>query len=316
MRAVLLCSAVLGLMVPNAAQADEVVLEPSSKWVLDYHPDRCRLVRTFGTGNNKHFFQLEQSRPSSVLSWLVAGPIIKHLPNRREVEVRFGPSFGSMSVRKDPDLTLGEFGPVLSGADYQPFVQDSIVVTDAGLVKNKEEATASSDAPTLRSAEPVSAEPRFSLAVEDGKQINSFTITNGKRDQVTFVLGNMGSAFKAMNDCADDLVRSWGLDPAVLRTQTTNPQWTNMPALARMIQQRYPSAALARGEQANFQLRVMVGTDGRPTSCAFVELTKAENFSDRVCPIIMSEATFVPATDSSGRPIPSFHQSRILYRMP
>lgn len=302
-------------MLASGVQAEEVVLEPSSSWVLDYHPDRCRLIRTFGEGNNKHLFQLEQSRPSSVLPWLVAGPFIRKLPVKRDVEARFEPGFGKMEVRKSSEMTLGEFGPILTGVHYEPLPQGGIVVTDARIVSPDSAAPAASHADAMQHLAIQDTEPDLGLDLEEGQKVHAFTIRDGKK-AIVLRLGNMAPAFKAMNKCADDLIASWGLDPAVFRTQAMAPKWTNVAPLTRKIQQRYPSAALARGEQANFQLRVMVGADGRPTKCKFVELTQAANFTDKVCPLVMEEARFTPAVNKEGQPIPSFYHGRVLYRMP
>lgn len=291
------------VLAPSAAWSQEVVLEPSSQWHLDYGEDKCRLARTFGEGERKTIFFLEQFSPGSGFSWVVAGPPVEAMRRNRDVDVQFGPGFASFPVEQDDGLTLDGFGEAIGGRGHKPPEGERVTAGPRmGAATGHVGDSGEDSGPT-------------GLDPAEGRKIAYLALSQGEDKRSLLRLGDMEPAFKAVNACIDDLVESWGLDPAVLRTQVTGPAWTNADRLVSKIQDNYPSEALRGGNQANFGLRVMVGADGEVVGCHFTEMTSAENFSDRVCPIIMREAEFAPARDADGTAIPSYYTSRVLYRI-
>jgi hypothetical protein len=57
------------------AAGKPVRLEPSSQWIVDYADESCRLVRSFGEGSSKTFFQLESDSPGDVDMVLIGKPL-------------------------------------------------------------------------------------------------------------------------------------------------------------------------------------------------------------------------------------------------
>jgi hypothetical protein len=127
MRAVLLCGVVLGLCVPGAAQAEEVVLQPSSKWVLDYHTDKCRIGRTFREGNAEAVLFLEQLTPSNSFSWTVGGSELSKLQYGKDIAVQFGPGFAPFEVNQHDAMTIEKYGNVLRATGYQAYTGPTIL---------------------------------------------------------------------------------------------------------------------------------------------------------------------------------------------
>lgn len=288
----------------SGAKAEEVVLEPSSQWVLDYHADKCRLARTFGEGDAKTILYLEQLTPGDTFSWLVSGPALEKLRPQRDVTVQFGPGFASFDVTQGSPMTMGEYGNVLEGVRYQ-HIEDPLVRT---LAESSDGTT------TVAPPTPPPSQLR-ALKPQDGARIDHLQMRQPGRFSLRLNTGRLDKAFDAMNTCMDNLVTTWGIDPATLRQQLTPPRWANQGSLARRIQEAYPSKALNSREQANFQLRVIVGPAGRAMACSLINLTTAEGFTDQVCPIVLASGRFEPARDASGTPITSLFVTKILYRI-
>lgn len=310
MRAVLLCGLVLGLLVPGAASAQEQVFEPSSSWQLDYADEQCRMGRVFGTGETRTVFLFEQFAPGSSFSWTIAGSAVKAMRRNRDIDLQFGPGFGSFAVSQNDGMTFGDLGEAVVGRGYEP--PSGIVATSAKLP----EAHRSEGAKALPTSAAVPMESaRFMLDPQDGRMIDHVALWQKGQQRIVLRLGNMERAFKAMNDCTDNLANSWGLNPAILRTQVTPVSWLNERDVIRAIVKHYPSGALRSGNQANFYLRVIVAEDGTVADCTLTKQTVAENFNDTVCPIIQREAKFEPARDAAGRGVKSFVTSGVLYRI-
>ncbi|WP_126172939.1 hypothetical protein [Altericroceibacterium xinjiangense] len=66
-----LCAALAGL--GEQAAARETVVEPASKWVLNYAPERCSLIRIFGIEDETLRFELESFGGRRFYRALLAG---------------------------------------------------------------------------------------------------------------------------------------------------------------------------------------------------------------------------------------------------
>ena len=67
---------------------------------------------------------------------------------------------------------------------------------------------------------------------------------------------------------------------------------------------------------ATIHVRTIIDEHGQIASCTQLELTKAENFADAACNIILREAKFEPARDASGKPVRMYSTNRIRYIIP
>lgn len=119
----------------------------------------------------------------------------------------------------------------------------------------------------------------------------------------------------AMRACQDDLVRSWGLDPEELRTLTRPAMPKDYEDLAREVQAVYPWRMRSIGWQATIRVRLIVGSDGRPTECNVRADGQREDFTETACDILMTKARFEPALDAAGEPTSALWTTRILYRL-
>ena len=131
---------------------------------------------------------------------------------------------------------------------------------------------------------------------------------------LSFETGDMGPPLQALNVCAADFVRSWGLDVEQHKQFTRMARLTNEQEIAREIQKYYTRSALNRGEQAIIRMLVIVETDGSVSQCKLFESTETDRLQSKACEE-MEGAEFEPALDASGQPMRSFYTTNIIYRI-
>ena len=64
-------------------------------------------------------------------------------------------------------------------------------------------------------------------------------------------------------------------------------------------------------------MRIIVGADGKPERCDWLNETEAEDFVMKrtPCDIVMQHAKYEPAVDENGEPIRSITQQGVQYSM-
>ncbi len=297
-------SVAFGLSAP--ASASDVVLDPNQKWVANFGDNSCKLIRSFGDEQTPTVLVLEQYAPSESFTWTVAGPYVAQTRFSRDVTVQWGPFFDPYE-QKFQDATLGTIGKAFMGRNW--------VSPDHLVPSTSKDALRSLDKPELASGyEPVLGQ--INEAEAAGVEYVSFTQKN--RLHLVLRLSDLAPAIATLNKCTRDLAAEWGFDESYADRLTSTPIWSNVSDVARRIQEKYPARALSRGAQANFKVRIIVGTDGRPERCDWINETKADDFEmgRTPCDIVMEDAEFEPAIDQEDRPIRSIYQSTIRYRIP
>lgn len=303
MRSFLLAAALAfastGLPV-QAQETNTLVLQPSGPWNLDYGDTRCRLAGAFGEGEHATAFWIEQTGPSSGFSWVLAGGAVEKLGPNRGIEVRFGTNFDPIEVnlperpgeRRDGDrtkLTLDGFGKAIMGFGYRQAV------------------------PPPEGSPPI-GESVTGLDPKDGALIDHVEFVRDDR-RVRLATGPLGEAFEAMNECTRNLYASWGVTFEEIALAATGARPLNMADVAKRIRQTYPAKALRRGEQATVGLKLLIAADGTVQRCIRFEVTKAKNFGNEPCEIMVKHARFEPARDATGKPVRGFYQTTVSYWM-
>ena len=306
-RTPVIASLVLGALVASPAAAKDkatLVLQPSSQWQLDMGEHRCRLARTFGTGASETLFYIEQFNPSDHFSWAVAGPPLDDLDiaskyqrsvTDRTLDVQFGPAVPSWEMNYR-DASLGKFGnAVMEFGPEGPTEKKHIGDGD-------DDEAAAEVLPTARQ-----------LNVETGKAIEWLSLYSKRIGNIRLALGNMEAPYKAMNFCMDDLVKSWGLDPAEQKGLQKSVDWLNAKDVVQALV--FPQKALWKGSRAQFSYRIIVDDTGQPESCTMTGITTEDGFdgNSAVCSLIMRRAKFAPAVGRDGNPVRSYYASKMIY---
>lgn len=278
----------------QVAAAEPPVLEPSSKWVLDYADGYCRIVRQFGGPGRETIFYLEQYEPGDTYTVQIAGPDFA-TEKLRQPSFRFGPGGASVPTDLLIGASLGEFG---SGA----------MANSVALLPKPER-----DRNTLSDKDRGKVEPPMDPAA--AKPIAWFEMLEKERVIGRLALGSMHDPVKALNACTEDLLTHWGIDVAAHKGRSRGV------AVKGNVQNwigpsDYPAELMRARTQGLVNFRLDVDERGRVTQCSIQQSTRPAQFDRVVCSKIARNARFEPALDSAGKPMKSFWRSTVRFELP
>lgn len=284
----------LAAIWPAIANAREVRLPASSKWVMDYAADSCQLGRTFGTGDDTTFVQLIRYEPSTNFDLNLIGRPLGVQTNRPAVRLRFGMSGEFVrsnamagSSGKDPALFLTGR---LDNFDRSKFNVDDL---------SKWTAT------ELDRLEVVN--PATEAAVE------SMTLMVRGRVLV-FELGSMAAPMAAMRKCLTALVTDWGLNVSEQAALVSRPLPKGNPG-DWLKTTDYPSDSWMRGEQAIIRFRLMIDASGAVTACSVQTSIAKGDFAQLTCDLLKRRARFEPARNVRNEAVASYFVGKALWVM-
>jgi hypothetical protein len=275
--------------------------------VLDFADERCSLIREFADGDDRMRLQIDSYGPSAGYRVMLSGDLVAGSDAAPLSEFRVGYSPDTrerdqmvMIVGKFASENAVSFGPGFLPADPAPTIPRQ---------------TASSSQET---------DPRGS-AFE--RSVTFMTVEFQRRGPFRLDTGSMAAPFAAMRRCVDDLIASWGIDPAEHWARTQPPILVDLPEGYTRIrvdleddrpgytERRYQAIAKAQARERAGPLaragyvvpvRIMVDAAGQPTACVVQVATADEAFRRSVCETWAGP--YRPALDAEGRPIASFVQ--------
>ena len=281
-----------------SAKDEPQVLQPSSNWHLDYAEKYCRLLRTFGEGDEKVVLIMDQSRPGDAFSMTVAGKPMKEL--RLQAQTRVELQFGPDEESRDVGFLTGDLG------SYEP----ALIFGAMALGRfGPDEEPAETDLPE---AEPFDFLAR-AISMERTRNIEWLEVRRRSK-AIRLATGPMDVPIGGMQACLEELASHWGIDVAAHRTLSRGATPANDPGT--WIKSRdYPRDAIKSGEQAILNYRITVGEDRTPVECEIVRFTNATQFDEITCKRIKERARFEPALDAQGQPIRSVSFGTIQFQM-
>jgi hypothetical protein len=285
------------------------VLEPSSPWRMDYADQSCRLVRTFGTGDQQIAIGMERFGPGDSFYLSVAGRKLDIATENQPLTLRFGP----VSEASRVTYRLGSVGDkvpamFVSNARLVPLTPSdpsTVLVPLEGkpaLERGSGEASGGHGSTKL-DIDTDEITPAQEAAVQ------WLEIDPGRKQKFHLNLGSLGSPMEAMRTCTDELMSHWGV-PRVPPGPGSKAAVAIRPG-NWLTDLDYPSGRL--GQRAIVYFRVHVGADGTPRECAIVKLIGDQEFADITCKNIMRRAKFTPAMDGFGTPAESSFMSSVFF---
>jgi TonB family protein len=271
----------------GAASRPPDVLKPSSAWNVNYGGDGCRLVRSFGTGEDIVFLIFDRFAPGQGFKLILAGKQFSSTSGK--AQVRFGPSEAEQSL----DFLAGDLGERRPAFIFRG-------------TNNVDGAQGKLNDGDWAPPEPIPAE-RFAA-------IRQLTIGRPLRHPLVLEIGSMKGSFAALDKCIDNLLVTWGIDPAVNATLSRRPRPKNNPG-RWITNEDYPSAARWRGAQGMVEFRLSVDATGKPSACYIQQSPRPPEFDAAVCNAMKRRASFDPALDKDGKPVASFFKSSVLFLM-
>jgi len=284
--ALVTASLVLGAASAFAKTAEPpLVMTPASGWVVDYADESCALRRAFVAGDETAILEMRQYGPGDQLEIALVSETLAR--PRRAPRVRFEPDTEWLSPTSALFVNAGTLHGILYNDDLRP------------------EAMRPPD-------QPWTAWPEQDRdAREQG--ITGITIADSFGRDITLHTGKLHAPMDAMRACTQELTTHWGLEPAVPGPLARGASPTGLSQWARKVQEDYPSEMVRAGKSGRVPVRMIIGKDGRPTSCQAVGLAE-QSFVEAACSSMMRYARFNPALDGNGEPTTGSYTTTIIYQ--
>jgi hypothetical protein len=285
MRIVSLFLATVAAIPLVAADKPVETLAPSGKWHLDYGVNRCHMIRSFGEGKKSVIFRMVQYAPGDFFALDLLG-------NR----------FGSVSAYSDVAIDFGHDGTFNKNRAFNGSLgkEKMLSVGTSRLVDIPGETNDYSQIKQLTPADEASVSTVY------------FRVSGSKPFKL--MLGSMGPVMKAMRTCTDDMIKSWGYDPAQLATNTRALELR--PESGQLLRDGdYPATSVSFGNIGIVQFRMDVNADGTVSGCKILAETKPADFGSVVCKKASARAKFNPALDKDGNPVRSFTVKSVRFQI-
>lgn len=287
---------------PMLVSASEPVrIQPSSKWVLDYADNSCRLIRLFGEGGNQTKLAFEGVAPNEI-TMLIVGGTLRSSIGQGEVKARFLPGTDEPFTGIAGEADHGAKGAALWTSlpldptwkrDDRKFRFDATIRQNIDLVEH-EAARAKRTALATSTTE-------LSVAPSSGRAMVLET-------------GSLGKPIAMFDECERDLLRQWGVDPDV-QDKIFKPVWAPN-VLSWFSANDYPTAELANSQSSVVNVRLAVDATGKVTKCVSLSAFNAPAFNKVVCNVYLARARFFPAELANGTKVPSYYSQHITFKVP
>ncbi len=301
MRILLSGSLIAELLCSVPVQAAEPLrLKPSTKWLLNYADDSCRLARKFGEGEQQVTLFFDQLEPGDEFQVILSGkPLEPGQSNysRMETSLRFGPS----ETTSDGEATVGKLNelPALLVSGEQRLIPLSEAEKEARRVAYE------------RGFEPAKIPP---IEASREKAVTFIEVSKALKRDLILETGPMDVPMAALRECSWDMIRSWGLDVEQQKSLSREVSRAN-PRRVWIDGSDYPTKMLRGGYEGVVNFRLLIDAKGTATSCHIQTSTRPKEFDDAVCRIVMRRVRFNPALDANGNAVPSYYRQTINFRL-
>jgi hypothetical protein len=267
----------------GAAPATADVYKAAGQWAVDYGDDYCRLARNFSDGSNTLALAMERIQPGPEMRLILVGPDLKLYRSAETIGWRFTPNDAERQAHATHSQTA-------DGKEWYNFGQ----VTIAPMAPPAPGTPPASSTLYDRMAEQTAAKGKTGILLDA-----SLTTP------VQIETADLAAPIAALQACADDLAKSWGLDPAKLRSEKS-PAIPDGGGVGWLPQGTIQFADFAKLGGGSNQVRLMIDATGKPTSCVIHRATLDATTNANICKILMDKAKFAPAKDASGQPMPGY----------
>ena len=282
MKGMLSWLAAAAMVAAPAAQAQdaEVVFRPAGNWTADYGDDYCRLIRNFSDGTREMSLALERLQPGAQVRLIAVGEGMRPFRGAEQIAYRFLPSGASGKTRYVRSETpegkqFVSFDPVTLAQPPAPGVPPPVPPVYS---RTEEQATA--------------------------RGVTGLVLTEGLISPVRVETGPLGAAVGALQACADDLLRVWGLDPEKHKTMTA-PAILNPSPAGVLPQGTIPFGEFGKLTGGANQVRLLIGVEGKVTACSIYSPSLSQTLNDRICSLAKERGSFQPAKDADGQAMAS-----------
>jgi hypothetical protein len=327
MRSICFAILMLSVALTSAWAKPASILEPASPWVLNYADNDCRLIRMFGPGKGSIKLVFEQVAPRSPMTVMLIGKF--HAPLDSNVlafeplpEVRIGGGQSLDAVQSDDSVV---FWPRRFGRGRWGLISDSLAdrmrKEDPGGAEISRSAPSNPHANriawkdhdwTVQSAEQWQAEDA-GFGARAG-QVRSVVLNPTRSGSVFLHTGALAAPLKALEQCAFDSLKAWGIDPAVQSTVATSAHPV-MDAQKLFTSDDYPYAAWQAAKEDNLDVWLNIDAQGGIASCRVISDFATPEINGAICAMVRRKERFVPARTKDGTPVPDYYIQSFVFRM-
>jgi TonB family protein len=276
------------LAVPAAAMAEEAAPEAlpfTGRWVARYDPDSCGIAARFGEGDNAVTASFTRYQPGDHFNLTLIGKRLRFSQPRLEANLDFG-----IKADLKREVMVGTMGST-------PAIFFTAIRFDGLAWKG-----------------PPAGMPKVTREMENSVTGVTVSIKGGKPFRLIVAKG-FANPMIALRVCMDDLIKTWGYDPAVQAALTRPVTPTNPPG-SWLTNDDYPMMAIRNGANGLVQFRLDVDPEGKIAGCHILARTSPDEFADVTCKLMTKRARFQPALDSEGRPVGSYFVSTAHFVIP
>lgn len=301
LRSLVACTGLAPLLM---AATEPVRLQPSSPWIVDYADQSCRLIRNFGDPKSVTKLAFESAAPGQ-MDMLVIGKPLR--TSQEQVPARFLPvGGGTFDGRVAETVTNHDPAILWSNVRLMPDSLYAQLEREADLLR----ANPGVRPPAIDLAEQQS---RKAQRMQFASAATELEIDSRRNHPVILETGSLGEAIKAFDQCGEDSLRSWGLDPEVEK-KIMRPVWSLNPT-GWISASDYPRNMLFLGKESEVAVRLLIDATGRVTQCTSLSHFVDKVFNQITCDLITKRARFAPAELADGRKVPSYITRRIVFRI-
>lgn len=304
-------------------------LEPSSKWAIDYGAQRCTLFRRFGEGKSNVTLRFEQTAPLGSISILMSGGALRPGNGRRDNRIEFQPLGGAI-------IHDGQSVVTTQGKQEAVYWGNSLSRGKWGLISDEEALRMARALPPgqfparhIRGHDPRPVKwEDWDWSVEDAAtrelqsrafdgraaRVATVALYPGKRGSVVLRTGSLDGPFRALEKCAVDSLKDWGVDPALEEMIVERPRPVSDTSKL-LTSADYPEQAISAGKESRLDVWLNLGSDGRVTNCRVISTFATPEINDRMCELLQQRQTFVPAKTATGVSVASYYVQSISFRL-
>jgi TonB family protein len=165
---------------------------------------------------------------------------------------------------------------------------EATVVLSSGARKTLDYVSWTLKASTDQRAYEVTVDADFMSKLDQSTELSM----NFGKESFALATGPFSKVLGAMKTCTDNLLHSWGVDPAARAVPANNPGgW--------FTDDDYPAAARRRGVSGRVAALVTAGPDGRVKACRIVSSSKDPDLDETTCELAKRRGRYKPGASDS-----------------
>jgi hypothetical protein len=302
LRSVVACGGLAPLLI---AAAQPVRLQPSSPWIVDYGDNSCRLIRRFGEGKTETRLVLESAAPGQ-MDMLVTGKPVETFYEL--VPARFLPVGGQTFDGRVAETVTNGIPAILWSSTIR-------MLPDSVYEQYRKKAEQRRLDAAVRPP-PIDLAEKAAMKLERQKfaaAANELEVQSRRNRPVILETGPLGAAIKTFDQCGEDSLKAWGIDPA-LEEKIVRPVWALNPG-GWLFAKDYPSNMLFLGKESEVSVRLLIDATGKVTKCTSLSHFADKEFNRITCDLIVERARFAPAELADGTKVPSYVTRRVRFQI-